>query len=599
MSSRKFFRSIPIASALALSFGSLVVIAVLVVLGISLVSGFANTRDLLIDKANLAMDAARGDLTDLLDPAEEQARYVAELIYAGDIDVQNNEELSDFLLGALAGTPQIASLTFISSDYEVTATSREARQIINMNASDDPVGKKTFDEVSTKQTGEWGALFYVPQLDDTVLNFRQPVFKDGVFIGALFATIPVSAVNKKLQAVEVTKGGTRFVLYGRDSVLLQQDGNRSQVHISKDGAVPKLDEIEDPILKHIWSSEKQPLSLINNQANYQAHHLNISGDGYLFFYSTLEGYSDKDLIVGFWLRDEEAGEEIKRLAIAGLVGFIIMILSAFMAFFMGRKIARPILALSSASQKISNLEFDNVGVLPGSRFKEVNEASDAYNTMIRGLTWFETYVPKSLVRKLMETGEARSEQRAVTVMFTDIVGFTPQAENMNSEEVANFLNHHFKIVTSCIEAEGGTIDKFIGDAVMAFWGAPEQQDDHAARACRAATEIRKAIIADNEERKRDGLEPVRMRIGIHTGQLVVGNIGSKGRMNYTVVGDTVNIAQRMEQLGKTVSKDPSETVFTLITDATFAAAGTEFNAAEIGDHNLRGRADSVKIYRLD
>jgi adenylate cyclase len=599
VSSRKFFRSIPIASALALSFGSLVVIAVLVVLGISLVSGFANTRDLLIDKANLAMDAARGDLTDLLDPAEEQARYIAELIYAGDIDIKNNEELSDFLLGALAGTPQIASLTFISSDYEVTATSREARQIINMNASHDPVAKNMFDEVSEKQVGEWGALFYVPQLNDTVLNFRQPVFKDGEFIGALFATIPVSAVNKKLQAVEVTKGGTRFVLYGRDSVLLQQDGNRSQVHISKDGAVPKLDEIEDPILKHIWSSEKQPLSLINNQANYQAHHLNISDEGYLFFYSTLEGYSDKDLIVGFWLRDEEAGEEIKRLAIAGLVGFIIMILSAFMAFFMGRKIARPILALSSASQKISNLEFDNVGVLPGSRFKEVNEASDAYNTMIRGLTWFETYVPKSLVRKLMETGEARSEQRAVTVMFTDIVGFTPQAENMNSEEVANFLNHHFKIVTSCIEAEGGTIDKFIGDAVMAFWGAPEQQDDHAARACRAATEIRKAIIADNEERKRDGLEPVRMRIGIHTGQLVVGNIGSKGRMNYTVVGDTVNIAQRMEQLGKTVSKDPSETVFTLITDATFAAAGTEFNAAEIGDHNLRGRADSVKIYRLD
>lgn len=154
----QIFRSIPIASALALSFGSLVVVAVLVVLGISLISGFANTRDLLIDKANLAMDAARGDLTDLLDPAEEQARYIAELIYAGDIDVQNNEELSDFLLGALAGTPQIASLTFISPNYDVTATSREARQIINMNASDDPVGKKMFDEVSEKQIGEWGGV---------------------------------------------------------------------------------------------------------------------------------------------------------------------------------------------------------------------------------------------------------------------------------------------------------------------------------------------------------------------------------------------------------------------------------------------------------
>jgi adenylate cyclase len=595
---RKFLHSIPIASALALSFGSLVVVAVLVVLGISLISGFANTRDLLIDKANSAMNATRGDLTDLLDPAEEQVRYIADLIYSGVIDVNNSNELSDFLLGGLAGTPQIASLTYISPSFEVTAASRKTKRIINVDTSNDPIGKRIFADVSAKQEGHWGPLIFIPKLDETVINFRQPVIKDGQFMGAIFATIPVSAVNEKLRTARVIEGGTRFVLYGRNNVLLQHTADRSQIHITEDGVVPTLDEIEDPILKNIWSPRKEPLNILSDTANYQGHHLTVQDEGYLYFYSNLAGYSDKDFIIGFWIRNDEAGAEIFRLAIAGLAGLVIMLFSALLAFIIGRKIARPILALSVASQKISDLEFEKVGVLPGSRFQEVNEANEAYNTMIRGLTWFETYVPRSLVRKLMETGEARSEQRAVTVMFTDIVGFTPQAENMNSDEVASFLNHHFELVTSCIEAEGGTIDKFIGDAVMAFWGAPEIQEDHAARACRAAIAIRKAIMADNKKRVSANLEPVKMRIGIHTGQLVVGNIGSKGRMNYTVVGDTVNIAQRMEQLGKSVSGESPEEVFTLITDTTCLAAGKAFSVDEIGEHSVKGRTHSVKIYHL-
>ncbi|MEX0582813.1 MAG: adenylate/guanylate cyclase domain-containing protein, partial [Sneathiella sp.] len=129
------------------------------------------------------------------------------------------------------------------------------------------------------------------------------------------------------------------------------------------------------------------------------------------------------------------------------------------------------------------------------------------------------------------------------------------------------------------------------------WGAPELQEDHASRACRAALAIKQAIIADNEERRKDSLAEVHMRIGIHTGPLVVGNIGSSGRLNYTVVGDTVNIAQRMEQYGKTLSPDQTDEVLTLMTDATVnAAPGT--GAKKIGDYQLKGRQDPVTIYRL-
>lgn len=206
-------------------------------------------------------------------------------------------------------------------------------------------------------------------------------------------------------------------------------------------------------------------------------------------------------------------------------------------------------------------------------------------------------MPKALVRRLMESGEARSEQRIVTVMFTDIVGFTPQAEQMDSEDVANFLNAHFQLVTACIEKEGGTVDKFIGDAVMAFWGAPENVPDHAARACQAALAIKRAVEAHNHERVAAGLEKIRMRIGLHTGPLVVGNIGSPGRLNYTVVGDTVNTAQRMEQYGKNLPPSETSDVTVLMTETTCHAAGMIAN--RIGDCQLRGRADPVTIFRLD
>ena len=143
-----------------------------------------------------------------------------------------------------------------------------------------------------------------------------------------------------------------------------------------------------------------------------------------------------------------------------------------------------------------------------------------------------------------------SHERVMTVMFTDIRGFSTLAEHMDAKDIADLLNRHFQLLSSCIEAEGGTIDKFIGDSVMAFWGAPEQIPDHAERALRAARAIQRAVIADNRRRRETGEPILAARAGLYTGPVVVGNIGSLSRVNYTVVGDTVNVASRIEALSK-------------------------------------------------
>src|SRR5258708_16097094 len=152
-------------------------------------------------------------------------------------------------------------------------------------------------------------------------------------------------------------------------------------------------------------------------------------------------------------------------------------------------------------------------------------------------------------------------------MFTDIAGFTHQAERLSASDTAAFLNDHFSLLIPCIEAEGGTVDKFIGDSVMAFWSAPEPQPDHADRACRTALAIRAAVSAENDARCGRGEPPIRLRIGIHTGPAVIGNIGSAERVNYTVVGDTVNMAQRCEALAKELNQ-PRTDVPILVTPPT-------------------------------
>src|SRR5690606_30415920 len=140
-------------------------------------------------------------------------------------------------------------------------------------------------------------------------------------------------------------------------------------------------------------------------------------------------------------------------------------------------------------------EAENV---PDSRFRELSDAASAFNSMIAALRWFEAYLPKSLVLRLMHRSDVavKSEERELTIMFTDIRAVSTLAEKMRPWEIAELLNRHFNLLAGCIEAEGGTVDKYIGDCIMAFWGAPEEMEDHAARALRAAAAIERGVLED-------------------------------------------------------------------------------------------------------
>ena len=189
-----------------------------------------------------------------------------------------------------------------------------------------------------------------------------------------------------------------------------------------------------------------------------------------------------------------------------------------------------------------------------------------------------------------------SQYLDATVMFTDIAGFTTLSEDLEAAEVADLLNQHFTILATCVEAEGGIIDKYLGDGMLTFWGAPDKANDWAKRACRAALAIRSVMNADNASRAAAGLAAIRLRIGIHRGLLVVGNIGAPGRINFTIVGDTVNVAQRLQEGARNITSTDAVTI--LVSEPVMHDAGADFYFLNSGAMSLKGRHEAVNTFAI-
>jgi adenylate cyclase len=212
---------------------------------------------------------------------------------------------------------------------------------------------------------------------------------------------------------------------------------------------------------------------------------------------------------------------------------------------------------------------------------------------VRGI--FERFISPEMVEELIERGvdAARGQRAELTILFSDIRGFTTMSEKMSPEDVVALLNEYLDVMTAIILKHGGTIDKYEGDLIMAFFGAPIAHADHARRAVRAALDMRREL--DRLRAKWAGSGgPARfeMGIGINTGDVFVGLIGSSKRFNYTVIGDAVNLASRLQDLTKDV-KWPL-----LISEFTYAHIQNEFDAAFAETRQVKGKTQPVGIYKV-
>lgn len=615
---------LPITLVMTLGFGGLMLAAVASVFWLGVQTSGRNTYNLLTDKAELAMNMAEARVRAQLDPARSQVDYLTAMLSAGEPSIDDGNQVETLMRGALAATPQVAGIGVLrADDGRLLGAARvgDMESAFAMDkVSDAPV---ILADVLRTGSAHWVDPVWAEEIETTVMPVQGPLrHKDGRFLGAVMSAVGFNGLSRFLRDADKDTDLISFILFDDQYVLAHPALAERKFDFSKvEGRppLPTLAEVSDPVAASIWSvvgpdgvgtalakwnaGKKVDTRLNERRTDVHFRLAEVEGVNYFYLLRSISDYGEHPFTLVVAMREEDMDREIERFQHLLVVGFGILTISVLAAMLLGRMISRRIRLLSGAAVALRDLDFENVPRLPDSRFREVADAAAAFNAMVSGLRWFETYVPKSLVLRLIRRDGAQaeipSEEREVTVLFTDIKGFSALAEKMSPQDTAEWLNRHFTGIAACIEAEGGTVDKFIGDAVMAFWGAPDEQPDHAARALRAAHAIASVVNDEAADARARGLPPVCLRVGVHSGPVIVGNIGASTRINYTIVGDTVNTAARLEALGGEMMGDAPYVV--LVSGETVNAAGNctvDMPLTEIGAFSLRGRVALVDVWRL-
>jgi adenylate cyclase len=496
------------------------------------------------------------------------------------IEVKRNSETGIRQQRVDTYTPQPGDVLFrgrefTPSDYDATAQAWYQRAV--------------------KEDGPgWSMLSHLPYRDRAAIVTSTPIVIDLDFSGVLAVVVELERLSRFLAGLQVGKTGTAVIL-GRNGQVVASAASAA-IERQRRGEMPELDTLarDHPMLASVATLlAGKGVSLADLQDTRQLQTTGpIDGKDYFVTFSPLKF---NGWVIATVIPTDDFLASIRRnvamllLALAGLTLLIaaIAILSA------NRLVAAPLLRIAGQLKHIEEFRLERVGRIT-SPLRELDDLSTALLQMSRGLASFRKYMPTELVRTLVSRGvEARpgGQQQTLTVMFTDIVGYTSISERLG-DHVVPLLAEYLEVVSTAVLGRGGTIDKFIGDGVMAFWGAPVPNERHAFDACAAALECQRLLASQRAAAEHSGGTPLRMRVGINTGRMLVGNIGSNERLSYTVIGDPVNVASRLEPLGKLYGVD------IIIGEETRIAAGDAIIVRRLDRVAVYGRSGGLAIYEL-
>lgn len=300
-------------------------------------------------------------------------------------------------------------------------------------------------------------------------------------------------------------------------------------------------------------------------------------------------------VVAAFIPEDELIGFFRPMALLGLVLAIGLLTAGMLAsFWVAHQVARPLHRVAHDLDRIGRFDLRDFSG-PPSRIAEVAMLQEATAKMKGSLLSFGRYVPQDVVRRLLaEGGEARlgGEVRPLTLLFSDVAGFTALAEGQPPQAVVEALGDYLAVVVEAIAAARGTVDKFVGDGVVAFFNAPQRDAMHAAHACEAALAMQASLSTARQAWMEAGRPAFHTRIGLHTDAVVVGNIGTPERLSYTVIGDGANYAARLEALNKAYG------TWILASRSTREATGGAFEWRRVDRTSVPGRSGGDDVYEL-
>jgi adenylate cyclase len=439
-----------------------------------------------------------------------------------------------------------------------------------------------FRDAITADEPHWSILTQHPVGDRLAAAYAGPIDVGPARQGVLAIMIELSRVSQFLSQLTIGKSAGAFILDRTGAVIASPDPDADETTPLK---------TDHPLLP-VAVAAIHEAGASYDPDNGQAYRLRVTRDQDAYA-AVLTPISFPGWSLVTVVPESEFLGPVQMTLRRLLIGLAALIVTAgfLSAWLSQRLIAAPIIKVVSEIKHVERFDLDKVERHP-SRLTEIENLSGAIADMALGLAAFRKYIPAELVKRLVGEGaEARlgGAVRPMSVMFVDMAGFTGISERMG-DRIIPLLSRYFDLISAEVQAHGGTIDKFIGDAVMAFWGAPASNPRHAIDCCRAALSCQRAM--------RDGGlvddlgQTMRIRIGINSGDMLVGNIGSEVRLNYTVIGDAVNIASRLEGANKIYGSE------IIIGPETRRLAGEAITVRELDEITVKGRTAGLKIYEL-
>jgi len=600
-------RRIPVAAILALSFGGLVLLSVGSVLALTVAANVRNTFDLLGARAALLVDAMEDALSAEMARAEGAVDGIAALYAQGDFLIDETAQMTAVLGGALSGSGQANVILICTPDMACRGVARNAEGQIERLPAEAETAPQVLEALKRRQLAEgrrWGS--FVGNEFGLFAHVSMPLSRNGVTGGWVIAAVELKKLSEITGSLSTRFGTHAFILDGDNRVIA--DESLADPDAAARGKTPlmPITALGDRVLAaYPGRLEREVDETRFRNVEFSEIRLDDKDDAwwqegsYLAITRKIVGYGEQPWTIGAYFEGSQIGSEVNRVVGSAMLGLAALALSVLMAILLGRWLSRPIQAIAHHAKQVADFDLDDVTPLPRSSIKELDDQASAFNAMLIGLRAFSTYIPRTLVAKLVRSGEigvAEPRETIVTVMFTDIADFTALSEQMDAAAVSTLLNRHFAILCRAVDAHGGTVDKFLGDGMMAFFGAPDRLKGHAAAAVRAAAQIREDLAADNREAMLQGHPDLRIRIGIHTGPVIVGNIGASDRVNYTIIGDTVNVSQRLQGLGKELAPDATTTI--AASAETASRLDDRFEIVPAGKHRLRGRGEPIEVFLI-
>jgi adenylate cyclase len=419
------------------------------------------------------------------------------------------------------------------------------------------------------------------------INVSTPVVVNEEVLGMVGESFAIETLRGFLAANQISPGSVTYVVDGAGTILLATGPDAG---ITLDGKALANRSLADSSLAAVRLVAQERAQ--SGKARYEVKDP-TDGAVYLAQFNSFPNALRNDWVVVTIAPMSDFLEGLYRInKQLILFGGLACLLLVGLTYVLSRAMSRPIEVLT---EQIEDLMDFNDHPPVNSNIVEINILSNAVRRLRNTLYAFTSYVPRDLVSDLLKSGHELSlggESRYMTIMFTDLQGFSTFSEITPSRQVLSCVSSYLELVTYAVKEEHGTVDKFIGDAVMAFWGAPLRDQDHAYHACLSALKSQHRMKGLNEALAEDGIAPLVVRIGIHSDGVLVGNIGSLERMSYTVMGDGVNIASRLEGINKEFG------TLVCISHATYKEAGEKLWARPIDSITVKGRKAELTIYEL-